>query len=251
MTPWPVDPPHVFTLRLGARDGQRIPEVAVANEIRAAGADAFSLMVCEGWFRGVRDPGWSIMLAHDDHHWVARVAERLRIVFEQEGVGIEAFGRYLRCREDHGADQVAAELWGLRHALHPAYACTVFVIENEPAAWPDTFAIVTARVTADEAWTPEENAAAHIVLGAEVGRCGAWSLPMVGRSPDGKHVEPGWAVALTKEEACQLGRAYRQDAIYLVRGGVLRVVTCSDCREVVLGPFWPRLSTANTSESLC
>jgi len=86
----------IFTLRLGALSGLRpsAPEVAA---IVAAYAPSFSLTPCDGYFRGAADPGWTITLAMDDHASVAGLADAVRTQFRQDGVGIEAYGRYLRC----------------------------------------------------------------------------------------------------------------------------------------------------------
>jgi hypothetical protein len=92
----------------------RPAEDAVVAVIRQTGLESFSLTPSDGWFRGHRDRGWVITVALEQLDTVAGLAEALRAAFEQDGVGVEAFGHYLRCRAGHGSAQMVAELAHLR-----------------------------------------------------------------------------------------------------------------------------------------
>lgn len=234
--------PPVFTIRLGAMSGKRVEKEVLIKWIRDAGEEAFSLTECEGYFRGERDPGWAIMIAHNDPERVAQLAETLRRAFQQEGVGMEAFGRYLRCREDHGPAELAAEMWGLQHGFHPAYYQTLFVVEAWTDEWPTNFLIVTAYATTGETWSAGRNDQADQALAARIESLGVWKRRITGTSPDGQHAEPGWALDVPLDAGRRLGREFLQDAVYFVRENMLHVASCLDDREAPVGVFMNRLT---------
>lgn len=103
------DSPPVFTLRVGADRGVRPPWEQVAAIVGAV-APSFSLAPTEGFFRGCPDPGWAVTLAVNDHALVAALAENLRRHLKQEGVGVEAYGRYLRCHAGRCEGELCSEL---------------------------------------------------------------------------------------------------------------------------------------------
>jgi hypothetical protein len=51
-------------------------------------------------------------------------------------------------------------------------------------------------------------------------------------SPSTGHAEPGWAVALPFDTACQIGFRYRQDSIYFVSQDILSVIYCDTRRSL-------------------
>lgn len=230
----------IYTLRLGSVLGLRPTELETAALV-GSHVQSFSLTLCDGYFRGAADPGWSIMVAHDDHEKIAALAEALRLKFTQEGIGVEAYGRYLRCRADHGATALAAELWGLRYGFHPAYSQTRFSIQAQQVEWPDEFAIITAWATTGEVWTADRNREADERLKQTILDRRVWHHRIVGSSPDGQHSEPGWAVAILPKEAKQLGSVFCQDAVYCVSNHELSVLSCGDDRSAPLGSFNVRL----------
>lgn len=241
LQPSPCAPPF-FTLHLGAFQASRVPEDVVEALIRERGVESFSLTETKGWFKGVADPGWAIKIATDDTALIADLAEALRVSFGQEGVGVEAFGRYLRCRADHGPTLLSAELWGLKEGFHPAYYRTVFSAD-ETDSWPARFAIVTAYATTGETWSAERNQQGDRDLLARIEERGYWHKRVTGASPDGLHAEPGWAIEVSIEEAQKLGCDFRQDAIYFVEAALLHVASCFETRIATVGSFRPRLNT--------
>jgi hypothetical protein len=230
----------IYTLRLGALNGSRPAQSEVAVLV-GSHAQSFSLTPCDGFFGGVFDPGWSIMVAHEEHEKIAGLAEALRQRFAQEGIGIEAYGRYLRCRAGHGPAALAAEFWGLRYGFHPAYSQTRFCIESHPAEWPEDFAIITACATTGEVWTADRNREADEQLRRSLLDRGVWHHRITGASPDGQHAEPGWAASFGPDEAKELGSVFSQDAIYFVGGDALSVLSCVENRYAPLGSFRDRL----------
>ena len=233
----------VFTLRLGSVAGGRPPAQDVADLLVAA-VPSFSLTPCEGFFQGRPDPGWAVTLAVPDPAVVAGLAEILRHHFAQEGVGVEAYGRYLRCHAGCGAAALLAEIQGLAHGLLPAYFLTRFSVPALPPQWPGRFAILTAWATTGEHWPDERNRAADESLRQELVQRGLPHHRIVGASPDGQHAEPGWIVETELQEAVQLGQAYRQDALYWVEADALRVVSCRDGRMAAVGAFSERVRVA-------
>jgi hypothetical protein len=234
-----------YVLRLGAVGGVRPARADVAVVVGAV-VPSFSLTPCEGYSRGAYDPGWVIVVAHEAPELIASLAETLRARFAQEGVGIEAHGRYLRCRADHGPSDLAAELWGLEHRFMPAYFQTRFATATAPVKWPERFAIITAWATTGERWTDERNRMAderlrQLLLGRNLRH-----QRITGESPDGQHAEPGWWVETDLADAVQIGRAFRQDAVYWIEGDALSVHACADDRAAPVGRFTARLRAAAT-----
>ncbi len=108
------------------------------------------------------------------------------------------------------------------------FAETVFEHEPLPRDWPTTYWVITAWATTGESWSAERNRAADKALENVLRAASHRLLRMTGGSPDGRHREPGWAVALEHDTALRLGREFGQVALFLVRRGRLIVVTCAD-----------------------
>ena len=116
-----------------------------------------------------------------------------------------------------------------------------FRLESRPAAWPAEFILITGYATTGEVWTLERNEAANARLRERLQALGCWMHPITGYSIKSGHAEPGWAVEVSVEEGCALGREFLQDAIYVIREGVLWYAVCAlEGRELVeVGPFEP------------
>ena len=126
--------------------------------------------------------------------------------------------------------------------MSPAYFETHFQQEGSNTDWRSEFAIVTAYNTTGEIWSSERNSAADRDLTAELAAMGVWRRRITGYSPSTGHAEPGWAVELSLDAACDLGLRYKQDAIYYVTGDQLWVSFCDDRRQLVrVGSFADRL----------
>jgi hypothetical protein len=126
--------------------------------------------------------------------------------------------------------------------MSPEYFETHFQPEGSSLDWPLQFAIVTAYNTTGESWSTERNSAADGDLTAELAATGSWRRRITGYSPFTGHAEPGWAVELSLDDACNLGLRYKQDAIYYVTADQLWVTFCDDRRQLVpVGSFAARL----------
>ena len=117
--------------------------------------------------------------------------------------------------------------------MNPAYFDTHF---EHPHYWDDPpaeFAIITAYASTGETWTSLENESADKQLEADLRRGRCWMQRLTGYSPATGHAEPGWAVELDFDTACDLGLRFRQDAIYYVIGDTLHVTRCNELRTLV------------------
>ncbi|MBJ02808.1 MAG: hypothetical protein CMK00_08065 [Planctomycetes bacterium] len=130
--------------------------------------------------------------------------------------------------------------------FHPAYFTVRFRCPGPPPTWPDEFAIISAQATTGESWTAAENRAADQALAARLNNLAVWHARITGYSPTTDHAEPSWACELGLESACDLGAAFSQDAVYLVRADALQVVSCGPHRAPApVAPFSSRLDTNN------
>ncbi len=127
--------------------------------------------------------------------------------------------------------------------MHFAYFETRFRTPGPVPSWPAMFAIVTAYATTGASWPTEENEQADALLEDALGD--RWRERITGYSPTTGHAEPGWAVALPFDDACDLGARFHQDAVYLIEEDDLFVSYCDERREMVrVGSFMDRLDHA-------
>ena len=126
--------------------------------------------------------------------------------------------------------------------MHPAYFETRFRTPDPGVRWPDRFVIITAHATTGASWPDERSEDADRRLERVLRDRAPWLRRLTGYSPATGHAEPGWAADLPFDEACDLGRAFLQDAIYVVRGDELLVSRCDERRALVhVGSFRDRL----------
>ncbi len=84
------------------------------------------------------------------------------------------------------------------------------------------------------AWNPYniprsqwENDHSNIDLGVELAKVGAKYAPATGTSSDGEHYEPGFVTwSLTRGEAIEIAKLFRQEAIFELTSDELRLVHC-------------------------
>ncbi len=126
--------------------------------------------------------------------------------------------------------------------MHPAYFQTRFKTEHPFASWPAHFVIITAFATTGEQWTDAENAAADHELERVLRARSLDIRRVVGYSPTTGHEEQGWSCELALNDACAIGRDFRQDALYVVTNGLLSVTYCDARRALVpVAQFLDRL----------
>lgn len=128
-------------------------------------------------------------------------------------------------------------------AMPREYFTTQFTTPAIPK-FPDEFAIITGYATTGERWPDELNRASNAALLEELRSRGIWIHPMTGHSPDLDHAEPGWAAALSFDDACNLGQRFKQIAVYYIRGDELSVSYCDGRRGLVrVGRFRERVKS--------
>ena len=121
------------------------------------------------------------------------------------------------------------------------YFETQFLLEAPIRDWPDEFVILSAYTTTGEQWSAEVILEADQRLQRELTQRGGWFVRITGYSPHDGHAEPGWALVMPFNEACDLGLRYKQDAIYCVKGDALSVTYCDARRALVsVGEFRSR-----------
>jgi hypothetical protein len=134
-------------------------------------------------------------------------------------------------------------------SLHPAYSKVRF-----RGPWPDRdhpgeFAIITAYATTGETWSEERNRAADLELENELLETGSWMRRLTGYDPSTGHAEPGWAVEIGFEAACDLGLRFQQDAIFWVSGNRVWVAKCGrDRQRMEIGLFSDRFAMEEAPE---
>lgn len=136
--------------------------------------------------------------------------------------------------------------------MHPAYFNTRFhLAEEKTPDWAEEFVIISAYATTGERWTAEENDAADEALhDALLGR-NIWIAYLTGYAPDSGHAEPSYAADLALDDARALGRRFRQDAIFHVRGDDLSVTRCLEDSELVaVGSFRERVDVGRSGGRL-
>ncbi len=127
--------------------------------------------------------------------------------------------------------------------MPPFYFETHFRWEEPWADWPEAFAIITAYATTGEKWTDVENQEADRALEKALRQRAQWVRRLTGFSPTTNHAEPGWAVAIGFDPACETGCKFRQDAIYYVTADTLYVSFCDKSRRELreIGRFRARV----------
>lgn len=129
--------------------------------------------------------------------------------------------------------------------MHPEYFQVRFRTPRPMEPWPRRFVILTAYATTGTSWTDQENLDADRRLEEALrSRLGEEGEPrrITGFSPATGHAEPGWAVPLPFDEACDLGERFLQDALYVVRDDRLFVSYCDERRALVpVGFFRERM----------
>lgn len=133
------------------------------------------------------------------------------------------------------------------NGFHPAYFKVRFRGPWPDRSHPDEFAIITAYATTGETWSEEQNRAADLELENELRETGSWMRRLTGYDPATGHAEPGWAVEMAFEAACDLGLRFQQDAIFSISGNRVWVAKCaSDLQSAGVGLFSDRFAMEET-----
>jgi hypothetical protein len=105
-----------------------------------------------------------------------------------------------------------------------------------PARLPEPVVVVTAWNPDSALLGPEENAARHRALVAELAGSGVQWWPATGRDLGDGHAEQGAAmVGVSEADGVRIGRTYGQAAVYVWTPAAWEVVSCTDDRRHVSG----------------
>ena len=132
-----------------------------------------------------------------------------------------------------------------REGLNPFFATTVFQGVSPVGGWPAAFAIITACDPDAKKTDPAVNQSADFQLESELRIKGCRYWRVTGGSPDFAHAEPGYAAELPLSEALNIGRKYRQEAIFWIERDELIIVGCGSELRQELGSWSERLALGN------
>ena len=117
------------------------------------------------------------------------------------------------------------------------YQQTRFLVD-ETGPVPDQFGVVTACNPDGATVGDEQNRAATERLRSQLANEGLHFFPVTGCSPDLRHQEPGFGIVTDDRDVIiELGRSWRQDAIFWIEHGTVHLVPCGDGEAVTLGQW--------------
>jgi hypothetical protein len=116
--------------------------------------------------------------------------------------------------------------------LHAAFKEAIF--EFTPGDHPENFWVITAYNPDGQDTNEISNQLADEKLYEELNALGVEPFRVTGLSPDRTHAEPGWGGSLEERTAIELGRKYRQVAVFHFQAGEIWLVDCSDGRREAL-----------------
>jgi len=121
------------------------------------------------------------------------------------------------------------------------YTETLFVVKSREMEWPSRFFIITA-CNPESSGERHEDKEAQRGLRKELNRLGGSLQKLTGTSPDWAHEEKSFAVCgIDEAQMLELGRKFRQNAIFLVEGDDLSIVSCGGTEQLSVGAFRERL----------
>ena len=122
-----------------------------------------------------------------------------------------------------------------------AYSRAIF--ETAQPSFPEAFAIITAYNPDGIDHAVEENEAFNRLLQREITKrhhSSCSSFEITGKSVCGSHKEPGWGLSCSLEEAIDLGRLFRQEAIFWINTDKsLHLVDVKTREQTCIGKFDP------------
>lgn len=133
----------------------------------------------------------------------------------------------------------------------PEYLQTIFIAKKPPeGGWPEKFAVITA-CNPMSSGERQEDAVATTRLRKHLSRRGLKRHKVTGTSPDWGHQEAGFVVwNLSLGEALEIGREFRQRAVFWVEGGRIEVVSCESGERKIVG-LWEERVRLWSDKSTC
>lgn len=118
--------------------------------------------------------------------------------------------------------------------MKPAYRNTRFKAEMPAGPLPDAFSVITPCNPDGETVPEERNRELLQQFEQRLDELGLPHFKVDGGSPDFEHVEPGFGIETTLAKSLNLGREWRQEAIFWVEKDVIHLIASSgDEREVI------------------
>jgi hypothetical protein len=118
----------------------------------------------------------------------------------------------------------------------PEYLDAIFIAKQAPeGGWPEKYSVLTA-CNPMSGGERGEDSTDMTRLRKHLSRRGFKRHPVVGASPDWTHQEASFAVwDMSLEEALEIGREFRQQAVFWVEGGRIEVVSCDTGERECVG----------------
>ena len=129
--------------------------------------------------------------------------------------------------------------------MNPAYLDTVFDLETHDQV-PQVFVVITAYNPKGRAAPPSRNLHQDQTLRTVLERRGALPFRVTGRSVDGKHQEPGWGATLDLKTGFEIGKMFKQEAIYHIKDDELTLHSCDGQQLEHLGSWSERVNLEMT-----
>ena len=112
----------------------------------------------------------------------------------------------------------------MKAPLNPAYREAVF--EYIPDDKPSAFWVITAYNPDGKNATNADNIGADERLHTEITALGFTPFRIIGMSSDESRAEPGWGVPCDEASALEIGRRYRQEALFHFHDDRIELVDC-------------------------
>ena len=112
----------------------------------------------------------------------------------------------------------------MKPRLNPAYHNTVFQFTANSK--PADFWVITACNPKGKPADPGDNIKADARLHEDITKLKTTPFRVIGLSPDESHAEPGWGFPCDEASALEIGRRYRQQAVYHFTGARIDLVDC-------------------------
>ena len=119
------------------------------------------------------------------------------------------------------------------------YHQTQFVTALEGRFAPENFFIVTAHNPLGQIAPDQQNIENNKALLERVREARWFAFPVTGQCED--HAEAGFGIACSRNEAIELGKDFRQDAIYEIRDDEVILVDCTESESDEVVGRWSQL----------